>query len=251
VMLDSHRGRGPLNLRSSLHTKMIRYSTMQESPRKPPSRTGRRFFAAPHRRVSSQVTATRVAVPALPAGDERQARRWRMTRAHPPRRFHVSRQYLSRPYQTGESSMNRNHCDEAGVRIPFADVSGGFYRELLGLGAIALSYCSAYLGQRLIPTSFAKAASLSFVLTICVAAGLFSAVPAHAVLSCMAFSSAAFTRLLQRVPVPLLWFAGTAGPITIVGRLIVGPRPRHGSWPLQFFLITRPTVSNCSGLERC
>jgi hypothetical protein len=102
------------------------------------------------------------------------------------------------------------------IGIPFADVSNGFYWELLGLGALALGYCSAYLAERLFPASFAKCVSLSVGLTLCLAAGLFFAAPAHAVLTCEAFAGAAFARLLQRVPVPALWFAGTAGPITIV-----------------------------------
>jgi uncharacterized protein (UPF0335 family) len=103
------------------------------------------------------------------------------------------------------------------IGVPFADVTNGFYWEGLGLVAVALGYCSAYLGHRLFPTSFSKATSLSFILAICVAAGLFSALPAHALLPCVAFTCAASARLLQRVHLPIVWLAGTAGPITIMG----------------------------------
>lgn len=101
------------------------------------------------------------------------------------------------------------------IGTPFADSFEGIPWELLGLGAIALGYCGAYLAERAFPASSAKAASLSVALTLCAATGLFSVVPDHAVLPAVAFASAALARLLQRVPVPLLWFAGTAAPLTI------------------------------------
>ncbi len=102
------------------------------------------------------------------------------------------------------------------IGAQFPGVSNGLYWEVLGLVAIALGYCGAYLVQLVFPTSFAKAASLSFILTICVAECLFSAVPAHAVLPCIAFAGTAFASLLQRVHVPFVWLAGPAVPITII-----------------------------------
>jgi hypothetical protein len=101
------------------------------------------------------------------------------------------------------------------TRVPLADSFSGFPWELMGAGAIALAYCGAYLAERLFPKSFAKAASLSIGLAIFLAVGLLFAFPAHAVLPCVALSGAASARALQRVPVPVLWFAGTAGPVTV------------------------------------
>jgi hypothetical protein len=133
------------------------------------------------------------------------------------------------------------------IGIPFADVSNGFYWELLGLVAVALGYCSAYLGECLFPKSSAKTVSLSVTLTICVAAVLFSAVPAHAALPCVAFSSAAFARLLQRVSVPLIWFAGTAGPLTVVGLVFHPLLPEQGPSP---WLLWVGLKLSCAALRR-
>ncbi len=133
------------------------------------------------------------------------------------------------------------------IRIPFADVSDGFYWEVLGLVAVTLGYCSAYLAERVFPTSFAKAASLSFSLTICVAAGLFSAIQVHAILPCIAFADAAFARLLQRVHLPIVWLAGTVGLITMMALAL---RPLlAGQGPPPWLLWLGLTVS-CAVLRR-
>jgi hypothetical protein len=99
--------------------------------------------------------------------------------------------------------------------IPLAESFGGFPWELLGACAIALSYCGAYLAECVFPGSTAKAVSLTTGLAFCLAACLSLIIPAHALLPCVAIASAAFARTLQRVPLPALWFAGTAGPPAI------------------------------------
>lgn len=117
------------------------------------------------------------------------------------------------------------------IGTQFPDVSNGLCWEILGVVAIALGYCSAYVGQRLFPTSFARAVSLSLILTICVAAGLFLAVSAHAILLCVAFAGAAIARLLQRLHIPFVWLVGTAGPITIMALAFRPPLPGQGPPP--------------------
>lgn len=123
----------------------------------------------------------------------------------------------------------------------------GFHWELLGLGSIVLGYCSTYLGERLFPTSFVHVVSLSAMIALCVTLGLFSAAPAHAILPCLAFTGAAFARLLQRVPVPLLWLAGTAGPLTIAGLAFRPLLPGQG--PPPWLLWVGLTLS-CAALRR-
>lgn len=131
--------------------------------------------------------------------------------------------------------------------VQFPDVSNGLHWEILGLGAVALGYCSAYLGECLYPMSFAKSVTYSVILTLCIGAVLFLTVPAHAILSCIAFASAVFARLLQRVPVPLLWFAGTAGPLAIAGLVF---RPQlSGQGPPSWLLWAGLTLS-CGALRR-
>lgn len=96
--------------------------------------------------------------------------------------------------------------------IPLAESFQGFPWELLGACAIALSYCGAYLAECVFPGSTAKAVSLTTCLAFCLAAGLSLFIPAHAVVPCVAIAGAALARTLQRVPLPALWFVGTAGP---------------------------------------
>jgi hypothetical protein len=125
--------------------------------------------------------------------------------------------------------------------------SGGLPSEIVGICAVALGYCSAYLGQRLFSSSTARAASLTLLVAICVAAGLILAVPAHAVLPCVAFSCTAFARLLQRVSIPLLWFVGTAAPITVVGLAFRPEMPGQGP-PL--WLVWIGLTLSCAVLRR-
>jgi hypothetical protein len=131
------------------------------------------------------------------------------------------------------------------TRTPFPDSFEGIPWELLGLGAIALGYCGAYLAERVFPASSIKAASLSVVLVLCAAAGLFLVVPDHAVLPAVAFAGAALARLLQHVPVHLLWFAGTAVPLTIASLAFLLP----GQGPPPLLLWVGLTLS-CAVLRR-
>jgi hypothetical protein len=130
---------------------------------------------------------------------------------------------------------------------PFAYSFDGLPWELLGLGAIALGYCGAYLAERVFPASAAKAALLSVVLALGAATGLFSVVPDHGVLPSVAFASAALARLLQRVPVPLLWFGGTAAPLTIAALAFHLSLPGQG--PPLWLLWVGLTLS-CTVLRR-
>jgi uncharacterized protein (UPF0335 family) len=98
------------------------------------------------------------------------------------------------------------------------------YQEGFGFAAITTGYCSLYVGERLFPTSLARAALLSVTLGLCLAAVFAWLIPQHAVLPLVAFACAACARLLQRLQIPFLWFAGTALPLLIAwgvfGRLI-------------------------------
>ena len=139
------------------------------------------------------------------------------------------------------------HAIHPPIGTPLPDTLIGLNWEFLGLGAVALGYCAAYLGECMFPTSFAKSVLLSVTLALCASAALLAAVPAHAILPCSAFAGAAFARLLQRVPVPLLWFAGTAGPLTIAEFIF---RPLlSGQGPPSWLLWLGLTLS-CAALRR-
>lgn len=84
--------------------------------------------------------------------------------------------------------------------------------EALGFAAIALGYCSLYVGEHLFPASLAKIILLSSILAFCIGGGLSWVAPRLVILPVVAFTAAALSRLLQRVPIPLLWLAGTAAP---------------------------------------
>jgi uncharacterized protein (UPF0335 family) len=100
------------------------------------------------------------------------------------------------------------------------------HRECFGFCAIAAGYCSLYAGERLFPASLARALLPSVTLGLLLAAVFDWLIPQHAALPLAAFTCAAFGRLLQRVPIPFVWFAGTALPLLIAwavfGRLISG-----------------------------
>ncbi len=108
--------------------------------------------------------------------------------------------------------------------------------ELLGFGAVALGYCSLYLGERLFPASLAKAVLPSAALIFCVGGFVSWVTPGHAALPLVAFTCAALGRLLQSVDIPLVWLAGTAGPLliewTFFGPLMSG----HGQFPWLMWL---------------
>jgi hypothetical protein len=98
------------------------------------------------------------------------------------------------------------------------------YQEVVGFGMITAGYCSLYAGERLFPTSLARAALPSVTLGLCLASLFAWLIPQHAALPVVAFACAASARLLQRLQIPFIWLAGTGLPLLIAwllfGRLI-------------------------------
>jgi hypothetical protein len=96
--------------------------------------------------------------------------------------------------------------------------------EVFGFGAIVAGYCSLYAGERLFPTSLTKALLPGVTVGLWLAALFAWLIPQHGALPLTAFACAAFGRLLQRVQIRFVWFAGTAAPLLIAwalfGRLI-------------------------------
>jgi hypothetical protein len=113
-------------------------------------------------------------------------------------------------------------CTATSILSTFRDI----YWELFGFGAITAGYCSLYAGERLFPTSLARAVLPSVTVGLWLSALFLWLIPQHAALPLAAFTCAALGRLLQRVEIPLVWFAGTALPLLIAwalfGRLISG-----------------------------
>ena len=111
-------------------------------------------------------------------------------------------------------------CTAGSVLSTLRDI----YQEVVGFGMITAGYCSLYAGERIFPTSLVRAALPSVSLGMCLAAVLAWLIPQHAVLPMVAFACAASARLLQRLEIPFLWYAGTALPLLIAwmlfGRLI-------------------------------
>lgn len=102
--------------------------------------------------------------------------------------------------------------------------------ELFGFVAIALGYCSLYLGERLFPASLAKALLPSATLIFCVGVVLSWVASGHLALPMIAFACAAFGRLLQSVDIPLLWLGGTAGPLLIAWAFLGPSVPGSGQF---------------------
>jgi uncharacterized protein (UPF0335 family) len=102
------------------------------------------------------------------------------------------------------------------------------HREVFGFAAIVAGYCSLYAGERLFPTSRARALLPSITLGLSLAALFGWLIPQHVALPLAAFACAATGRLLQRVEIPFVWFAGTALPLlmawALFGPLIPGWR---------------------------
>jgi hypothetical protein len=100
------------------------------------------------------------------------------------------------------------------------------HREVFGFAAIAAGYCSLYAGERLFPTSRVRALLPSVTLALGLAAVFAWLIPQHTALPLAAFACAASGRLLQRVKIPCIWFAGTALPLLIAwalfGQLLPG-----------------------------
>jgi len=102
------------------------------------------------------------------------------------------------------------------------------HREVFGFAAIAAGYCSLYAGERLFSSSRVWALLPSVTLGLGLAAVFAWLIPQHTVLPLVAFACAASGRLLQRLEIPFIWFAGTALPLLIAwvlfGQLLPGWR---------------------------
>ncbi|MFZ0880614.1 MAG: permease prefix domain 1-containing protein [Candidatus Acidiferrales bacterium] len=117
--------------------------------------------------------------------------------------------------------------------------------EILGFGAITAGYCSLYAGERLFPTSMARAALPSVTLGLCLAAVFAWLIPQHAALPLVAFACAASGRLLQRLEIPFIWFAGTALPLLIAWALF---GPLIPGWQFPWLVWVGLTLS-CKALR--
>lgn len=100
-------------------------------------------------------------------------------------------------------------CTATSLRSAFSHIAW----ESIGFAAITLGYCSFYFGERLLRTSLVRRILLGAALLLWVALGLSRAGPEHSALPLVAFASAAMARLFQGIRIPLLWLAGTAGPL--------------------------------------
>ena len=121
----------------------------------------------------------------------------------------------------------------------------GIHQEVFGFGAVTAGYCSVYAGERLFPTSLAKALLPSATLGLWLAAVFGWLIPQHAALPLVAFTCAALGRVLQRVEIPLVWFAGTAGPLLIAWALC-GPLISGWQFP---WLVWLGLTTSCKALR--
>lgn len=103
-------------------------------------------------------------------------------------------------------------CTAASIALSFR----GIHSELLGFATLTAGYCSVYAGERLFPTRLPKAVLPSATLGLAIAGLFVWLIPQHAALPLAAFMCAACGRLLQRVEIPFVWFAGTALPLLLV-----------------------------------
>ncbi len=111
--------------------------------------------------------------------------------------------------------------------------------------AVTAGYCSLYAGERLFPTSLAKALLPSITLGLWLAAVFGWLVPQHAALPLAAFACAASGRLLQRVEIPFVWFAGTALPLLMAWALF---GPLISGWQFPWLVWLGLTIS-CKALR--
>ncbi|MGA9511862.1 MAG: permease prefix domain 1-containing protein [Candidatus Sulfotelmatobacter sp.] len=121
----------------------------------------------------------------------------------------------------------------------------GIHREFVGFGAIVAGYCSLYAGERLFPASLAKALLPSVTLGLSLAAVFAWLIPQHTALPLAAFACAASGRLLQRIEIRLVWFAGTALPLLIAWALF---GPLIPGWQFPWLVWLGLTVS-CKALR--
>jgi hypothetical protein len=104
-------------------------------------------------------------------------------------------------------------CTSSSIGWTFRDM----HREVFGFGAVTAGYCSLYAGERLFPTCFRRAVLPSVILGLWLGAVFAWLIPQHAALPLAAYACAASGRLLQRIEIPFVWFAGTAVPLLIAG----------------------------------
>jgi uncharacterized protein (UPF0335 family) len=121
----------------------------------------------------------------------------------------------------------------------------GIHQEVFGFGAITAGYCSLYAGERIFPTSLVKALLPSVTLGLWLAAVFGWLIPQHAALPLVAFACAAAGRLLQRVEIPFVWFAGTALPLLMAWALF---GPLISGWQFPWLVWLGLTIS-CKALR--
>lgn len=125
--------------------------------------------------------------------------------------------------------------------------------ELVGIAAVAVGYCSPFFAARLGVRPAWQMLGLTAAVAIGIGAYCLATPAGFAAMPIVAFACAASARLLQRVETPLLWLAGTAGPLLIawytLGPLIQidAPGARFFPWPVWCgitgaCLVLRPIV---------
>jgi len=119
------------------------------------------------------------------------------------------------------------------------------HQEVFGFGAVTAGYCSVYAGERIFRTSRVRALLPGVTLGLCLAAVFSWLVPQHAALPLVAFACAAFGRLLQRVEIPFIWFAGTALPLLMAWALF---GPLISGWQFPWLVWVGLTVA-CKALQ--
>lgn len=103
--------------------------------------------------------------------------------------------------------------------------------EIAGFATVALGYCAAYLARRRYRLSLPSVVGVITGGALWIGVGLSVLAPRHAVIATVAFLSTAFGGLLVYAPVPLLWLAGTAGPL-LMASVVLGPLvPGAGRFP--------------------
>jgi hypothetical protein len=131
-------------------------------------------------------------------------------------------------------------CAAESILSTFRDI----HREVFGFAAIAAGYCSLYAGERFFSTSRVRALLPSVTLGLGLAAVFAWLIPQHAVLPLVAFACAASGRLLQRVEIPFIWFAGTALPLLTAWALF---GPLLPGWQFPWLVWLGLTIS-CKAL---
>lgn len=118
-------------------------------------------------------------------------------------------------------------------------------QELFGFLAITAGYYSLYAGERLYPTSLIMAVLPSVTLGLWLAAVFAWLIPQHSALPLAAFTCAACGRLLQRVDIRFVWFAGTALPL-LIAWVVFGPL--ISGWQFPWLVWLALTIS-CKALR--